>query len=328
MQIAEYLEKYQPIIYKTFVNAKSEEKLSHAYLIVHPDPEAVSEIVKVFAKIIACESIEPCGNCRTCSLIEKGIHPDVIFLPKGKDKDAVVSEDVAFIVEDSYIQPIEGNKKIFAITHGETMNASGQNKLLKTLEEPPENVFIIIGATSGYPILPTVKSRTEKIEIPAFSETELFLALKKECPEEDRLKSAIALGDGTVKRAKELYFGGDVNSALGFAADVICDLKTSREILDFSQRFAAEKIKIGDFLSALETVFSDLLYRESGKPELMKNKDVAERLKSAEGFNLGAILYCLDKISEAQKRLKSNQDSMIFEWLLFSILEGKYKWRK
>ena len=57
------------------------------------------------------------------------------------------------------------------------MNASAQNKLLKTLEEPPKNVHILLGATSEYPLLATLKSRVKKLEIPPFDNQTIYKAL-------------------------------------------------------------------------------------------------------------------------------------------------------
>ena len=115
------------------------------------------------------------------------------------------TEDVNTLTEECYIKPVESDIKIFIINHGETMTTQAQNKLLKTLEEPPKNVFILIGATNSYAFLPTVLSRVNKVEIPQFSDETLFNALKEEYADHEKLKTAISCGDGTVGKAVALY---------------------------------------------------------------------------------------------------------------------------
>ncbi|MBQ8426778.1 MAG: hypothetical protein IJX16_03335 [Clostridia bacterium] len=313
--------------YKTLYGDKKRGTLSHAYLFISPDGDYLKEYLKIFAKLVCCESDNPCLNCRACRLIDQENFPDVLIYPK---KDGVVlSEDVNSLIEESYLKPIENQKKVFILSHAETMNASAQNKLLKTLEEPPKNVHILIGATSEFPLLPTVKSRVKKLEIPTFSKEKLFDALSGECPDKERLLSAISCGDGTLGKAKALYGDENLSSAIDLAVDMIVNMKSSAQILDYSVKISALKIELSEFLSVLELLFRDLLMLSQGKESFATNKGALESTKNAQGYGTGAILNALEKINESYKRKKFNQNgTMLIEWLLFQILEGKYKWQK
>ena len=132
--------------YKTILGDKQSDRLSHAYLITCADGDNLGEYLKIFASIIACSNGNPCLECRTCGLIKSNAHSDVFFYPE--NGQSVLAEDVTNLIQESFVKPIELDKKIFVLSNGQTMNASAQNKLLKTLEEPPENVHIIIGTTS------------------------------------------------------------------------------------------------------------------------------------------------------------------------------------
>lgn len=311
--------------YKMFTGEKESNRLSHAYLIVCPDQDSLLEYLKIFASIILCKDGNPCGECRTCRLIDKGF-PDLKIYPAG---ESVLTEDIIDLISESYIKPIETDKKIFIIDRAETMNASAQNKLLKTLEEPPKNVYIILGATSEYPLLQTVKSRVRKIEIPTFSDKTLKAVLKEDCPDLERLFEAVSCGDGTVSKAYKNYHDQDLNTNIETAIDMLINMKSSRNVLEYSTKISALKCDATEFISITEILLRDMLVGVSGEKELIVNPKAYERLKSAEGFNQGAIVYALDKINEARKRKKFNaNDAMLIEWLLFQILEGKYKWRK
>ena len=312
--------------YKTVKSDKDNGKLSHAYLLITPDKTFMTEYLKILATLISCKEDEPCGICRACKLIKEGNHPDVYLFPK--DNQTLKTEDVGLIIEKTYYRPVESDKKIFLLSNGESMSEITQNKLLKTLEEPPENSIIIIGATSEYPLLNTVKSRVLKLELGGFSKDEIFEVLKENCPDTDKLKTAIACGDGTVGTAYSLYGDRSLLEITDFTADMLVNMKTSKDVLDFATKFNGLKVELGEFLNVFELALRDMLVTLENKPELVANPRLNERLKEASGFNLGAITYIFDIIREAEKRLKHNANAkMLIEWILFSVLEGKHKWR-
>ncbi|MBR5900448.1 MAG: hypothetical protein IKZ38_03530 [Clostridia bacterium] len=313
--------------YEIIKRDKEAGRLSHAYMISCFDGDFLAEYLKILARLIACPSVEPCGECRACKLIDKQIHPDVEFYPK--EGDAVLVGDVNALIEASFVRPMELNERVFVIINGALMNAQAQNKLLKTLEEPPANVHILIGTTSEYAMLSTVKSRAKKVEISTFSAQTLFNALKESCPEEDRLKSAIACGDGTLGKALALYLDEDLSRATDLCRDILINMKSSRDVLEFSDKIAKSKIDIDRIISVTENLLRDMLTVRVGKPELASSSQAMEDVKNSSGFNSGAIIYALDKICEAKKRKKFNANpTMLTEWLLFTILEGKFKWQK
>lgn len=306
---------------------KRANRLSHAYLLLTADQDNLQEYLKIFAKLLSCKDLEPCEICRACRLIDQKIHPDVITYPKG-DK-AISSEEVNELIEESFIRPIESDKKVFIIENAQDMNVSAQNKLLKTLEEPPRNVHIILGATNEFSLLPTIKSRVKKLEIPAFDNLTLINALKEDCPDIKRLEMAVACGDGTVGKAKSLYNGEDLAFINDLVVDVLVNMLSSKGVLKYSTMITDKKVDISQFLSVLELLLRDMLVLNQGQENLVSNKSAMERLKGAQKFSTGAIVHALECVTEAKKRKKFNMNTtMLIEWLLFQILEGKFKWQK
>ena len=312
--------------YKTIIAEKNSGRLSHAYMLVCQDKKFLRNYLKIFAKTIVCVDKTFCDNCRNCKLIDGELHPDVIFYPKG---ESVTTADINNLTEESFVKPVESDKKVFVIDKGETMNLSAQNKLLKTLEEPPKNVVILIGVTSEFPILSTVKSRVKKLEINAFTSSEIYGLLSSEYDESDKLKQAVACGDGTLGKAIDLYNGEDFEKILTLVKDVLLNMKTSRDVLKYSNLIADAKIDYLEFLSVLELTVRDMTVRLGGSESSVFNGELSKELEKAEGFTLGALVFILERINEAYKRKKfNNNQTMLSEWLLFSILEGKHKWQK
>lgn len=307
--------------YKTVKSDRAAGRLSHAYLILSADKENLGEYLKLFAKLILAAD-----DIRTERLIAEGIHPDVLTFPR--KGDAVLKEDVSALIEESFLKPVESDKKLFIINRGESMNASSQNKLLKTLEEPPSGVHILIGATSEYPLLTTVKSRVKKLVIPPFSDETLISALAEDCPDTERLKEAVSCGDGTVGKALALYGDEHLSETLELAVDTYNNMLSSRNVLEYSNKITG-KTDVKEFLSVLELINRDNLLYLSGAEDAVFNKKLLSRVKGAQGFTLGATVYAAEKIAEAEKRLAANGNPQaVLERLLFAILEGKHKWRK
>jgi DNA polymerase-3 subunit delta' len=311
--------------YKIINNDKNADKLSHAYLVVCQDAVFLKEYLKVFAKIIACKNGSPCNACRTCNLVSEENFSDVQFFPIG-DK-GVTTEDVNILIEESFIRPIESDKKIFVISSVEPMSAVTQNKLLKTLEEPPKNVHIIIGTTSEFSLLPTLLSRVRKLEIPLLSKETLSNALKDE-GDGITIANAISCCDGTIGDAVALMDDENISATINTVVEVLTEMKSSKDVLEYSVKVGALKGGVGQFLSVLSIALRDILIGLSGKEDKVINPTVYQRVKDS-GFNQGSCIYALEKVTESLKRKKFNANgTMLIEWVLFQLLEGKFKWRK
>ncbi len=313
--------------FKTVKRDKINGNLSHAYLLLMPDEENLDKVLKVLVKLVLCNESEICGKCRACRLIDDNAYSDVLVFPE--KKGAVLSSDVNKLIEESYFKPIEAERKIFVVSCAHTMNIQAQNKLLKTLEEPPENVHIFLGATSEFALLPTVKSRVKKLEIASFTNEELINALSSECLDKDRLIKAVRCGDGTVARALALYENEKLNALSALVLDVLENMRTSREVLKYSVKISESSKDLSDFFSVLELFLRDMLLHFSGKKELVVNTEILSSQVLNAGYNASSCVYALNKIEEAKERKKFNANStMLLEWLLFQILEGKHKWQK
>lgn len=312
--------------FKMFSADKAQNRLSHAYLLLTADATYLREYLKIFVQTVFCEDTDGgfCGKCRTCTLIEKETFTDVKIYPEtvgGK----ITADDVSALVEDSILKPYESDKKAYVITDVSLMTVAAQNKLLKTLEEPPENVYIFLGATSEYSVLPTVRSRVNVLSLPLFTAEALEDALRKDCPIETRLKTACVNSDGTLGNAEKLYGDDGFYKVVELAENTVKNLKNSKDVLSVSTSVTGSGADVNEYLSALEVIYRDMAaYLSGGKP--FSERDYVTLVS---GYNLSSVIYALDKIAEAKKRKYfNNNETMLIERTLLSILEGKYIWKK
>ncbi|MEX1020752.1 MAG: DNA polymerase III subunit delta' C-terminal domain-containing protein [Litorilinea sp.] len=148
--------------------------LRHAYLLLGPAHVGKSTLAHLFAQAILCNApaTRPCGTCRACTLMARGIHPDFRLI-QPTDKDGAVdrvngllrAEAANEIVHDAALHPVEAQYKVFLIQDAHRANPAFANKLLKTLEEPPPNVILCLTAVDRQQLLPTIVSRCQALEL-------------------------------------------------------------------------------------------------------------------------------------------------------------------
>jgi DNA polymerase-3 subunit delta' len=143
-------------------------KVSHAYLIMGPARIGKTALALEFARLLQCqgratESPEPCGACDSCHKIATGLHPDVRLVLRPADKRILPVDLVREIIHMANLAPGVGPWRIFIIPEIERMAAASANALLKTLEEPPERVVLLLTSSEPEALLPTVVSRCQLV---------------------------------------------------------------------------------------------------------------------------------------------------------------------
>ena len=298
--------------YKIIYGEKKRGELSHAYLIVCPDGVMLKTYMKLFASLIICENDGACGECRPCRLIDKEAYADCDFYPK--DGDKIKTADIDDLVSKTIIRPIESDIRMFVLVGAENMTAEAQNKILKTLEEPPRNVCILIGATTDNALLPTVKSRVKRLDVPPFSDGEIKRALGDEYPDKAKLESAIALGGGKIGSVIKAYTDGNAEKMQTFCREVLFSMRSSKDVAKYSSKINKDNIK--DFISILKSEVANLLVKDNRKAEDY-------------GYVTGALIAISDMLSEKERALYYNANAvMVADSVLLAILGEKYKWQK
>jgi DNA polymerase III subunit delta' len=153
-----------------------EGRTSHAILIVGPASVGKTTLAGDLAAGLLCRAPSggrPCRECRSCRLVASGNHPDLHHLgPEGPGGQIVIGDAVRpvprgvrnLVAELAYL-PIEGGYRVAIVEHAERMNEDAQNALLKTLEEPPPGVALILCADEEDRLLPTVRSRCVRLRV-------------------------------------------------------------------------------------------------------------------------------------------------------------------
>ena len=199
---------------------------------------------------------------------------------------------------------------------------SAQNKLLKILEEPPENVYFILTCANSNLVLPTIKSRCNKIELNKLDKQSIEKLLKGTY----NLSIISGICQGQIGRALELKNMEDLDDIVNLSFSILKDMKSSKQVLQYSNKIFAFKKDLNLIFEIVSLLLEDLLFFKADKILYMRFKD---NIKDFEGilqdYTIKAICEIRKLIDRANKELSFNGNpTLIVENLLMNILEVKY----
>lgn len=159
----------QKAITQTLKNAIVQKKTSHAYLFTGPRGTGKTSAAKIFAKAINCKHSqdgEPCNVCETCVAITEGRLNDVIEIDAASNNGV---EEIRDIRDKAKYASTQAEYKVYIIDEVHMLSTGAFNALLKTLEEPPQNVIFILATTEPHKIPLTIISRTQRFDFKRIS---------------------------------------------------------------------------------------------------------------------------------------------------------------
>jgi DNA polymerase-3 subunit delta' len=210
---------------------------SHAYLFRGPRGSGKRAVARAFAaEVLAAASTDP-EDARRRALLDPSPHPDLVWLaPTGAQH--MVEEVRERVIRAAAYRPFEGGKRVFIIEAAEAMRDESQNALLKTLEEPPDFVHLILLSSDGEGLLETVASRCQTVEFAPLPAEVLERELATEGASPDEAAAAARLAAGDLERARLLLsepggqLRGDVERCVTAALEGECGGAPWKGLLD------------------------------------------------------------------------------------------------
>ncbi|MDR3293631.1 MAG: hypothetical protein LBT20_05965 [Clostridiales bacterium] len=305
-----YLES-EPV--RRFRSQAASGGLKHSYLLVTPSERAAREVFTLFALTVFCKSgkVEPCFSCGECRKVLGGNHSG-IFVSEGKFNVA----DAETMIADLYIKPIDGDNKLYYIGGVDALLPAVQNKLLKSLEEPPEGVIFFLSAKNEDAVLKTVLSRCEKLYLTASDRADAAKILSEEFKGDPFVATAVMLADGFTDNARNMIADVEYRKLYFECIEILNGLKKSGEIIRYLYRPAFEKEHFKDTLNIFEAIINETVQG------LAQGDEKRVLIKGAEIAALTRYVYL---IMDARKRVFFNTGSIsVAENLMMGMLETSY----
>lgn len=341
----------QENIVKALSNAIKLNKISHAYLLCGPRGTGKTTTARIIAKSLNCANgptLEPCGECPSCKDIANSTPIDVVEIDAASNRKV---EDARNILEKIQFVPVNGHYKIYIIDEVHMLTTEAFNTLLKTLEEPPENVIFILATTEPHKVLDTIISRCQRFDFRRITTEDIVSRLQYICEKESISITEDALF--TIARSS----AGGMRDSLALL-DQISVLDADKEITaddvnDMLGRLSFETLfEIGKSILETDTqnalVLLDKIYSKGNEPfQIVSNliqyfrnmlivKNCADRkiateltqLSEAHILNLREqseniepeqMLYTIERLSFYSKEIKDTTNRYL--WLELCLIE-------
>lgn len=331
-------------------NAIELNKISHAYLFTGPRGTGKTSTARIFAKSLNCKNgptINPCGECESCVDITNAVPMDVIEIDAASNRKV---EDTQNILEKILYAPVYGKYKIYIIDEVHMLSSTAFNSLLKTLEEPPENVIFILATTEVHKVLDTIKSRCQRFDFRRITVDDIVKHLRFISDKENinitddalftiaknsagGMRDSIALLDQlSVLGGENPITTDDINQLLGrISFDVLNKLSNSilnsspQEAVEFLENIYNSGNEPVQILSNLLDYLKNLLIVKNCRSEIVfeltqLNDSQIESLKAqTEKIETHQIVALLDKCAEYIKEIKLTNNPRL--WLEVSIID-------
>ena len=324
-------------------------EIAHAYLFCGTRGTGKTSAARIFAKGVNClsEGERPCGHCDNCESIQHGTFFDVIEIDAASNNRV---ENIRELRESVKYPPAAGRCKVYIIDEVHMLSTAAFNALLKTLEEPPEQVVFILATTEPHKLPATILSRCLRLDFRRVPEMKIREKLCSVCEElgvayeESALSLIAANGDGSVRDAlsileqcipageKELL-RSDVVEILGTAGEdvllEITDMLVARDIpgvLRTIERISADGKDILQFTRDWIYHFRNLMmsrFAERLEDIFNMSCENAEKVK-AQGarMDMGLISAAIHELSAAANQARySTQPRVLLELAVVKLME-------
>lgn len=295
-----------------FMRRAENNTLSHAHLISGDDGIGKSILADIFSsKIIN----KPLGE----------ENADVVIY---KAKKATIGVDeVRKIIEEVNKKPYEGDRKVILIHNAEKLTVQAQNALLKTIEEPPNGVFIILLTTNLEIILETIKSRCQIYKLTPLNKEEMLEVLNRRTGiEENIIKSALAYAHGIPGRAERFLDDESLEKMRDLILLMLKDVskRDVDSILKYEKEFLKFKDEKEELLSVIELFIRDIiLFKELNNNDMIINSDkISEIDELNQLMSYKRLEGMIRYIKEARVGFKNNTNfSINIDIMLMGFLE-------
>ena len=344
-------QKYRPSSFKglvaqehvktTLQNALKKDMLTHAYLFCGPRGTGKTSTARLLAKAINCEKLdpknfEPCNECNICDQINKGSLVDLVEIDAASNRGV---DEIRDLRESVKFAPTQSKNKVYIIDEVHMLTKEAFNALLKTLEEPPKNVYFILATTELHKIPDTIVSRCQRFGFRRINLEDITNHLAYICEEEKvnfekkALEKVSLRSEGCMRDAlsllDQLISFGDVNlenlnQILGSSQndsvnDFVDNLINSRitENLEIINQIHKDGVNLDEFCKS----FIDCL--QTKMIENLKNQIVSQKIieiskhwmqiynefKQSNNLKFALEIICIDSNKLENKDLTTGTNS-------------------
>ncbi len=315
------------------------QRVRHAYLVAGPEGIGKTTLTRAFCQALNCQAPpEPgvgCGSCLACRKIARGVHPDVQTFSlasqaagqKGTKNTSLTIETVRELCATASLRPMEARWRVVIVEDAETLQGIAQEALLKTLEEPPAFMIMVLLANDTELLLPTIRSRCQIVELRPVHRSVIRDGLVGSGVAGERAEELAALAAGSpgwaCRAVEDAKLVEQRRQAVGRAFDWITAGAYERLVsaVRIGDSFTKKRSETFSDLDTLLGVWRDALLLRAGQSDYLTFRGQRDRLADVAGAwpieavhrAVRSVQTCIGDL-EANVRPRLALEAMVLQW--------------
>ncbi len=303
---------WQQELWQRILEQQQEGRLPHALLFSGPQGIGKRQFAAYLAAALLCKNLSEaghCGHCRSCDLLKAGSHPDLIHLNPEEAGKVIKVDQVRRVIDQLHATAQQGGYRLLVVYPAEELNISAANALLKTLEEPGEATLIILVVDQLGQVMPTIRSRCQRLDFPLPARDESVAWLIRETGvDQTSAEGLLTISQGAPLRAKQWKDSGSLELRAKFLsglADIVRGRDTPLQIAS-----ALQKEDVGLILNWWISLVNDIVHMQVAGAEAPRvNSDMLKMISAlAKRVKTSALFELTDQLIVERKGLLKHQN--------------------
>ena len=296
-----------------FMKRADKNALSHAHLIIGPEGIGKSIIARMFALKILGKKLD---------------HDYADIIHYRPEKASFGVDEVRKIIEEVSKRPYEGSKKVIIIHQGSKLTVQAQNALLKTIEEPPVGVYIILLSESLELLLDTIKSRCQIYKLTPLNKEDMLKYIEGLGElDKEKILVALAYGEGIPGRAQRILKDDGLHELRNIIIELFVETnkRNSNTIIEYEKKFIKYKNEKEEILRLIASFIRDIIvYKELKDKNRIINIDKINKISELSNLlSYNKLNMMLGHVEEGKTNFENNISySMTISVMLIGFLEG------
>lgn len=302
-------------IKRQIVNSYKQGRFTHAHIFTGPSGIGKSILAKETAKLILNKDFDK-------------TYADFFAYRVKKDKLSIGIKEIMEIIDEINKKPYEGEKKVILIHDADKMTEEAQNAFLKTIEEPPIGVYIILLCENTQKMLNTIMSRCTIHMLGKLSRDEIILFIKRKYPDvsEEKITKLAAFSDGIPGEVEKFIEDDNFKNMRNTVLDICKYLKGNDiyKLIDYEKYVLLDKNDCRQFLAIFLSYIRDMIiYKETLKEDMIMNFDKADDIEEmSEIFSLNKMYKFIELIDKSAELIGNNVNvSLVLYTMLYKMQE-------
>jgi len=311
-------------IKKSFASMFASGRLPHSFLIFGEKGLGKKMLADYLAMSLVCEKQNgtPCGECNSCKIAAKKIHPDIIYPETSGKTNTYTVAACREVCADAFIKPNNSDRKIYIFSDADNIQLPAQNTLLKIVEEPPAPVYFIFTAETREAFLPTILSRVTSLGASVCTTEECTAALAMKNYDSEQIAAAVDAFGGNIGMCMEFIENPKLQAITTLTKSAVNSIINKDEyglLAVFSSSELSDRTTAVSFLKMLDRTVRDCIVIRYGEDVTLTGCTKNGAKKLSEKLSVKSAIKIHKYLNQAAADIKSN----VSTGLLMSALCGE-----